>query len=326
MAGPVFAGGWILILVTGGAGNMGRRLALALAKQGSDVRILCLPGDPSASALADALKPSDKIRIAFGDVTDKESLASALAGVDIVFHLAAVVLSPDKSGVFQSVNADGTRNLVETAEAAGAKHFIYVSSISVEYPRSNAYARSKLQGEAWVKRSRVPFTIVRPSLAYEDRGAVEFMAFVGHLRKAPVVFLPAGGRARKSPVHIDDLVAGFLMLPGNPVAFGKAYIFSGGDVVSLREMAEALLAHMGRRKPIVGVPAWICLLGAGLLWIAGKATGRKSVFTYQTYTGLVQDAAPSPRAAREDLGYRPRTFREGLATLTSLRNCLGATP
>jgi NADH dehydrogenase len=127
-------------------------------------------------------------------------------------------------------------------------------------------------------------------------------------------------------VHIDDLVAGFLALPGNPKAFGKTYAFSGGDVLTLREMAAALLHHMGRPKPIAGVPAWICLMGAGVFWLAGKATGRKSAFTYQTYTGLVQDAAPSNQAARDDLGYRPRTFRDGLATLTSLRNCLGKAP
>jgi hypothetical protein len=83
---------------------------------------------------------------------------------------------------------------------------------------------------------------------------------------------------------------------------------------------------MGRAKPIIGVPAWICLLGAGILWLVCKATGMKNAFTYQTYTGLVQDAAPSHRAAAEDLGYRPRPFREGLATLDSLRDCLRIMP
>ncbi|HKP96058.1 MAG TPA: NAD-dependent epimerase/dehydratase family protein [Fibrobacteria bacterium] len=312
-----------MILVTGGAGNMGRRLALALAKGGSRVRILCLPGDPAAAALADASRPEDRVQLVFGDITRKESLPSVLAGVETVFHLAAVLLSPGNEDAFRSVNAEGTRNLVEAAEAAGAGHFIYVSSISVAYPKSNAYARSKLRGEEWVKRSKMPYTIVRPSLAYEDRGALEFMAFVDHLRRGPVVLLPAGGRARKSPVHIEDLVAGFLALPGNPRSFGKTYAFSGGDVVSLREMAQALLAHMGRPKPIVGVPASLCLLGVAAFWALAKLAGLRTAFTYQTYTGLVQDAAPSHREAAEDLGYRPRPFREGLAALESLRNCLG---
>jgi NADH dehydrogenase len=293
---------------------MGRRLAAALAEGGSQVRVLCLPGENGAG--------TGSIQTAFGDITDKASLAPALKGVETVFHLAAVLLAPGHEEIFQAVNAEGTGNLVSEAEAAGVRHFIYVSSISVEYPRSNAYARSKAQGEERVRASRLAFTIVRPTLAYEDGGALEFMALVAHARRGPMVLLPAGGRALKSPVHIGDLVKGFLALPGNPKALGKTYVFSGGDALSLREMTRLLLLHMGRAKPIIGVPAWICLLGAGILWLVCKATGMKNAFTYQTYTGLVQDAAPSHRAAADDLGYRPRPFREGLATLESLRDCL----
>jgi len=310
----------ILVLVTGGAGNMGRRLASALAERGFRVRALCLSGDPAAAALE-----AGGIEIAFGDVTRKETLAPAMQGVETVFHLAALLLSPAKPEAFSAVNDRGTRNLVEASEAAGVGHFIYVSSISVMYPHTNAYARSKRRGEKWVERSRLRHTIIRPSLAYEDGGAIEFMRFVDHLRrKSAVVLLPGGGAALKSPVHIDDLVAGFLSLPGNPAAFGKTYVFSGGEPVSLRDMAAALLRHMGRPKPVVGVPAWICLPLAIAFGTLARATGRDTGFNYQTYTGLVQDAAPSSREAREDLGFNPRTFRDGLQTLNSLKDCLKA--
>ncbi len=298
---------------------MGRRLALALAEKGFRVRALCLPDDPGVAKL-----PGFPVETVFGDITRKETLASALQGVRTVFHLAAVLIAPGRPDLLRSVNAEGTRNMVEASEAAGVGHFIYVSSISVEYPASNAYARSKLQGEAFVKASRIPHTIVRPSLAYQDGGALEFMRFVDHLKRGPLVFLPGGGRALKSPVHIDDLVSGFLALPDNPRAFGKTYVFSGGETLSLRDMADALLAHMGRPKPVVGIPAWLCLPGIALLRAWAKLTGRENPFTYQTYTGLVQDAAPSHQSAQDDLDYRPRPFHQGLATLVSLRDCLRA--
>lgn len=295
---------------------MGRRLALALAGRGFRVRAICLPGDPAAERLE-----REGIEIAYADVTRRESLTAAIEGAETVFHLAAVLLSPCRPDVFPAVNAEGTRNLVEACEAAGVSHFIYVSSISVEYPDPNAYARSKLRGEEWVKGSRLPYTIVRPSLAYEDGGAIEFMRFVGHLRRGPFVLLPKGGSALKSPVHIQDLVDGFLALPGNPKAFGKTYVFSGGEALSLRDMASALLAHMGRPKPVIGVPAWICLPAAIALGAMARVTGRDMGFDYQTYTGLVRDAAPSCREAQEDLGFRPRPFRRGLETLGALKGC-----
>lgn len=301
---------------------MGRRLARALAERGNGVRVLCLPGDPAAAGLASDPDFSDRLSVAYGDITRPETLAPALLGVGTVFHLAAVLLSPGRPEIFQAVNADGTRNVVAAAAAAGVRHFIYVSSISVEYPMSNAYARSKLEGERRVKESGIPYTIVRPSLAYGNGGALEFMAFVRYLMKGPIVFLPLGGRSRKSPVHIEDLVSGFLALPGKPEALGRTYVFSGGDAVTLREMATLLLAHMGRPKPVIGVPAWACLAGVACFWIVGKAFGVRTTLTYQSYTGLVQDAAPAHGEAREDLGYRPRSFREGLATLDSLRGAL----
>lgn len=313
-------GNGMMILVTGGAGRMGRRLCAGLALRGDTVRILCLPGDPAVAVLGGA-----GFDFAFGDVTRKESLAAALHGVDIVFHLAAVLLAPGHEEVFQAVNADGTRNLAEAAEAAGVSQFIYVSSISVMYPKSNAYARSKLRGETWVKSSRLKsFTIVRPSLAYQDGGAEEFMRFVDHLKRGPLVFLPGGGRARKSPVHVDDLAAAFLALPGNPKAHGKTYLLTGGETLTLRQMAQALLAHMGRPKPILGIPNWLCLMGVAILSAWSRISGSKNPFTLQTYTGLIQDAAPEEDLARLDLGYHPRNFRQGLETLVSLRDCLRA--
>lgn len=297
---------------------MGLRVTRALLAQGHAVRALCLPGDPAAAKARDL-----GAETAYGDISVPETLAPALVGVRIVFHLAALVLSPGRPGLFRRINAEGTRNLVYAAEAAGVAHFIYVSSISVAYPRGNAYARSKAQGEAHVRSAaRMRWTIVRPSLAYEDGGAAEFMAFVAHLRRGRTVWLPAGGKARKRPVHVEDLAAGFAALPGNPAAFGKTYVFSGSEALSLREMALQLLRHMGEPKPVRGIPAWLCLCAVAAAWVAGKLTRRPPAFTWQTYTGLVQDADFPPDLARADLGFAPRPFHAGVAGLASLRACL----
>lgn len=297
---------------------MGRKLCHALSAGGRKTRVLCLPGDPAAEALQ-----AGGLEVFFGDVTRFETLAPALDGIEVVFHMAALLLSPLRPQAFDEVNAEGTRNIVRAAEAAAVDHFILVSSVSVLYPWSNDYARSKRRAEELVRASRLPHvTVVRPSLAYEDGGSAEFMRFVDHLRRFPAVFLPSGGHARKSPVHVDDLVAGFLALPGNRLAYGKTYHFTGGEVLTLREMAWALLAHMGRPKPVLGFPLWLGHLLVAIAWIASRLSRRPHVLTRQSLTGLVQDAAPVDPAPAADLGYSPRTFREGIASLHSLRRCL----
>src|SRR5215207_5944420 len=175
-------------LVTGGAGVMGRRLVKRLLGLGWQVRALVLPGDPLHSRVAEL-----GAEIYEGDVGNAASLAGACAGVDTVYHLAAVIISHDPA-VFQRVNLTGTANVVAEASAAGVEHFVYLSSASVVYPRLTSYAQSKLDAEAVVKAAPgMAYTIVRPTLVYEAGGGQEIMMFLDYLRRFPVVpFIGSG--------------------------------------------------------------------------------------------------------------------------------------
>src|SRR5579862_1447019 len=128
-------------LVTGAAGVMGVRLARGLVEAGWHVRALVLPGDPLRARL-DGLG----CEIREGDVGDAASLRGVADGVDTVYHLAAVIISHDPS-VFARVNRNGTAHVVAEAARARVRHFIYVSSASVTYPRRTPYAQSKLDAE-----------------------------------------------------------------------------------------------------------------------------------------------------------------------------------
>lgn len=301
---------------------MGRHLAMELKAREKQIRILCLFGE-KVSPLLENLG----IEIVFGDITQKETLATAVAGVATVYHLAAVLISPHRSELFQQVNEIGTHNLVEASIAAGVEHFIYVSSISVIYSMSNAYSRSKLAGENRVKHSALKgYTLIRPSLAYADGGAEEFNRLVSHLRRGPVVMLPGGGRAIKSPIHIDDLTQVFVSILGNARCLGKTYTLTGGDDLSLREMTQLLLTHMGKPKSIISLPIWTCYLAVGFLDILFKFFPGPNPFTWQTLTGLIQNATSSDKSALKDLNFHPRRFKEGLVTLISLQGCLKKKP
>ena len=227
------------ILITGAAGEIGSRMVRRFHAQGHTVRALVLPGDPLATHLGDAAQ------IHFGDVTKPETLAEAFAGVDVVYHLAAVLLCEDAER-FRAVNVEGTRNVAAAAEATGVRHLIHISSASVVYPKTTHYSRSKRQAEDIVTACRkVRFTLVRPTLVYDRDGGLEFKLYADFVKRYPVVPLVAGGRARKSPVHVDDLLSGLLAMAGNPITFGKTYNLSGGETVTLRELAELLLARQG---------------------------------------------------------------------------------
>ena len=137
----------MIALVTGGAGVVGKALCRELLECGVCVRVLSLPGDAQAGALPQG------VDVHYGDVTDLESIRKAFVGVDLVYHLAAILLST-KPGAFERINAGGTRNVIQAAKDSGVSRIVYVSSISVTYPVLTEYGRSKLMGESLVKKIR----------------------------------------------------------------------------------------------------------------------------------------------------------------------------
>ena len=103
-----------LVLVTGAAGEVGRRLVGRLACDGWRVRGLVLPGDPLRARL-----DGTACEMVEGDIRRPETLVAAVAGVDAVLHLAAVILARNPAD-YDAINRRGTANLVAAAAAAPA--------------------------------------------------------------------------------------------------------------------------------------------------------------------------------------------------------------
>lgn len=288
-------------LVTGAAGVMGARLTKRLRQAGWNVRALVLPGDALRSRVE-----SLGCDVREGDVSDASSLRDVCDGVDIVYHLAAVIIAHDPS-VFGRVNRDGTAHLVAEARRSGIPHFVYVSSASVVYPRRTPYAESKLAAEQLVQGSGLAYTIVRPTLVYEHSGGQELMMFLDYLRRFPLVpFIGAGG-ALKRPVWSEDIVDGLWRLSESRLARGKTYNFSGAEAISMRELAKLLLLHHDRPRPFLHLPVWLCrALAAVLAWCM-----KRPPLTSSAIAGIVNDANLDPTEAMRDLGYAPLGVRAG---------------
>jgi NADH dehydrogenase len=288
-------------LVTGAAGVMGARLTARLRQAGWQVRALVLPGDP-LRARVEALG----CEVREGDVSDAASLVGVCDGVDLVYHLAAVIIAHDVT-VFQRVNRHGTAHVLAEAQRARVPHFVYVSSASVVYPRRTRYAESKLQAEELVKGSGLPYTIVRPTLVYEQGGGQELMMFLAYLKRFPVVPFIGAGKARKRPVWSEDIVDGLVRLANAPLTRGKTYNFSGAEAISMRELAELLLVHHDRPRPFLHLPVWACRVLAAALALCMK----RPPLTSSAIAGIVNDADLDPSDAMRDLGYAPLGVRDG---------------
>lgn len=291
------------VLVTGGAGVVGSRLVRGLIERGNRVRVLALPGDPAL-----ARPGTIPCEVIPADVADASSLAGACTGIRTVYHLAAVILSDDP-GQYQRINVNGTRNMVAEALRAGVDHFVLVSSAAAMDPASSPYARSKYEAEAILKnQGSMAWTIVRPTLVYDRGGGQEFMLFMAALERFPVVPFVGRGAALKNPVHSDDLIRGLAAIAGNPLTYGKTYNFSGGEAITILELARLILRHRGRQRPFVHLPLPLCR------WLAclGERLLRHPPLTLYGISRIEAAANPDNSEARRDLGYNPIGVREGL--------------
>lgn len=284
-------------LITGGAGVVGKALCRELLARGVCVRVLTLPSDSMASSRV----PSE-VEIAYGDVTDYNSIRKAFDGVDVVFHLAAILLST-KQGEFERINTQGTRNVISACQDSGVHRLLYVSSISVTYPVLTPYGKSKLEGEFCVKDSGLDWTIVRPTLVIGDGGGIEYNMYAQYVSKFPIYFLPGGGRAVKRPVRSVDLVQGIAAAGLKDSAIGETYALAGPESMTMAEMAKHILLERGQRHVMLPLPWFISRRLAVLKsWIGGERVSAE-----QALAGFLYDANPSIENAEKDLGYRPKS-------------------
>ena len=286
----------MIALVTGGAGVVGKALCRELLGRGVCVRVLTLPGDTQAGFLPEG------VEVFYGDVSDEEAIRPAFDGVQLVFHLAAILLSTTP-GRFKQINTVGTQNVVRAAKVAGVSRLVYVSSISVTYPVLTEYGRSKLMGEGFVKESGIPWTIVRPTLVIGDGGGIEFNMYASYVKRFPIYFLPGGGRCLKRPVRSIDLVRGIAAAGLSESAVGKVYALAGDNVMTMAQMAKRILKAAGMHHLMIPMPWWIAKRLAVLKsWIGGR-----KVSAEQALAGFLYDAAPDISGAVRDLDYYPET-------------------
>ena len=250
-------------LVAGATGTLGGMIARGLLERGESVRILVRPGSPY-----EALEQAGA-DVAFGDVRDPASLAPAFAGVR---RAVTTVNSASRGGsdTVESVDLQGNRNLVDAAAAAGLEHFVFVSALGGEVDSPIPFMRAKGEAEAYLQRSGVPHTILKPNIFME--------VWIGMIVGMPVqagrpVTLVGEGRRRHSFISIDDVAAFALAVLGQPAALGRTLVIGGPDALSWVDVVRTFERVLGRSipiervapgEPLPGFPDVVAQLAAGM--------------------------------------------------------------
>ncbi|MEP6783286.1 MAG: NAD-dependent epimerase/dehydratase family protein [Acidobacteriota bacterium] len=252
-------------LVTGGAGFIGSHLSRALLQNGARVTVL----DNLSVGRRDAVP--EGARFVHGDVRDDAAIATALQGVDCVFHLAAQVTIRGSFERFRDdldTNVMGTARLLSALDPFEIKSFTLASSMAIYADADSPapideshpvrplspYGVGKLAAEdvsAQVLAGRgIPFTAVRyfntfgPGQGYTPYVGV-LTIFVTRLLRGEPITIFGDGEQQRDFVHVSDIVAGTMAAPGK--APGR-YNLGTGQGTTLNQLASMVLARLAPQQ------------------------------------------------------------------------------
>ena len=255
-------------LVTGGAGFIGSHIVAGLVARGERVRILDSFATGKRSNLPDA---EDGVELIDADLRDPDAIRRAVAGVDVIYHHAALASVPQSIAepkICFAINVDGTIDLLDAARAAGVRRVVFASSAAVygdgdDKPRRESekpaprspYAISKLTGEqlgtAYTDLHDLEvvslryFNVFGPGQDPNSQYAAAIPRFVAALAagETPVIF--GDGEQSRDFVFVGDVVAANLLAAQADGAAGGVFNIASGRSRSINETLRAIARAMG---------------------------------------------------------------------------------
>jgi NADH dehydrogenase len=290
-----------VLLLTGATGTIGRPLLRRLTADGVAVR--CLVRDPRRLGAERV-----RVQIALGDLGDPLSFRHALRGVDTVVHLAAAIRD-QPNGSIEELDGVATWRLVKAAERAGARRFVFFSTLEASTRSRARLMRAKAIAERAVVESSLEHTVFAPSLVYSPSDP--FMTLLERLSLLPVMPIAGSGRAVFQPMWAEDVADCVIAaLPGGAhaaAAVGSRYELAGPDALSYEDIVRCALDSFRRRRPIVKLPVGLVRPSLKLVeLIAGPAA-----FATWDEVELLEVAliAHGGTADAEALGVTPKPMR-----------------
>ncbi len=239
-----------MILVTGAAGYVGSHIVKRLTEAGQPVRALVRN---RAWAQAEGRLANLKVEWIEGDVTRPETLASAMQGVATVIHTVAIAI--EKGGrKYETINYQGTVNVVDAAKAEGVKRFINISQLGADARLPYRFLASKGKAQDYVAASGLDWTALRPSVIWgpEDEFANTFARLAPI---SPLIYPIIGdGQAKFQPVWVEDLAASVVKSLDDSSTIHQDLEIGGPEVLTIAEIERRTLQAIGAKRTMIQFP------------------------------------------------------------------------
>lgn len=263
------------VLVTGADGFIGSHLVERLLDQAATVRALCCYNSAGSFGWLDDLATArrDAVDIRLGDVRDAGFVRAAVAGCEVVYHLAALVSIPYSyaaPAAFVETNVTGTLNILEACRHTGVARLVHTSTsevygtpstlpITEAHPlqSQSPYAATKIGADmlayAWAKSFEVPVVVLRPFNTYGPRQSARAVipVILGQLLAGAEVLRIGSLEPRRDFTYVTDTVEGFLASGTRTLQPGTTVQLGTGRSVPVADLIELAMKAVGRRVPVL---------------------------------------------------------------------------
>ena len=291
------------ILVTGATGFIGKYLVKKLIKEGHKVR--CLVRKTSRKEDINYLRKL-KVGLIYANLVEQKTLKNIANDIDVVIHLAGIgninAVSHKYYLQYRKINVVGTENLLEECKKAKVKKFIHFSSIAAmglikKTGKINVndccrpetpYEKSKYESELIVKKSTIPYIILRPPMVYDwnhpNREIEKLVKFI----KFGVVPVIGEGNKKIAMINVNNLVNATLSIINNNVK-NKIYIINDKKSYTLNELISVLSKSLNKSPFVVHIPIWLIKILVKLMEFSARIFGFIPPLTSKRVESMITD-------------------------------------
>lgn len=266
------------IVVFGGTGFVGRRLAPRLVQEGFHVIV------PSRNRERQRdLFVLPQVRVIDANPYSPADLRRVLDGAHAAINLVGILNERGRDGAgFRRAHVELTEKIVAACHATGTRRLLQMSALNAGRGASH-YLRTRGEAEACVKASGLDWTIFQPSVIFGPGDGL-FERFAALLKLAPALPL-ARAEAKFAPVYVGDVIDAFARALDDPATFGQTYELYGPQVMTLADIVRYTARQLGLRRLVLPLPDALARLQAAIFdFVPGKP------FSTDNYLSLKTDS------------------------------------
>ena len=263
------------VLVTGSDGFIGSHLTEELLRMGCKVRAFAYYNSFGSWGWLDHLAKDqlESIEVVTGDIRDRGSVTKAMEGIDVVFHLAALIGIPysyDSPESYVGTNISGTLNVLEEARRLGTERIIVTSTSEVygtaqyvpidekhPFQGQSPYSATKIgadrMAESYFRSFDLPVTIARPFNTYGPRQSARAIipTIISQLCNGSDKISLGSLSPTRDLVYVKDTARGFISMAENENTIGEEINIATQDEISIGDLAQKLITAIRPSATIV---------------------------------------------------------------------------